>query len=51
MIKTYTNKGMMVLDNVAGRGSTGIACRNTERNYILIENDPDSFKLIKKNNL
>lgn len=51
MIKTYTDELMIVLDNVAGRGSTGIACRNTNRNYILIEKDPDMFQVIKGNNL
>jgi len=37
LIKTYTNEGDLVLDNCAGSGTTGIACINTKRNYILIE--------------
>jgi len=37
LIKTYTNEGDLVLDNCAGSGTTGVACRNTNRNYILIE--------------
>ena len=37
LIKTYTNEGDLVLDNVAGSGTTAIACINTKRNYILIE--------------
>lgn len=37
MIKTYTNKGEIVLDNCMGSGSTGIAAVNTGRNFIGIE--------------
>lgn len=51
MLKTYTNEGAIVLDNAAGEGSTGTACKNTNRNYILMEKYPEIFELIKKNNL
>lgn len=37
-IKTYTKEGQTVLDNCCGSGSTGIACINTNRNYILMDN-------------
>lgn len=39
LIKTYTNPGDTVLDNCAGSGTTGEACINTDRNYILMEKD------------
>ena len=39
LIKTYTNEWDTVLDNCAGSGTTWVACRNTNRNYILIEKD------------
>ena len=39
LIKTYTNAGDLVLDNCAGSGTTGIACLNTKRNFILIEKE------------
>jgi DNA modification methylase len=39
LIKTYTNEGDLVLDNVCGSGTTGVACKNLNRNYILIEQD------------
>jgi len=39
LIKTYTNEGATVLDNCAGSGTTGVACINLKRNYILIEQD------------
>jgi len=47
-IKTYTDKGGLVLDNCAGSGTTGVACINTNRNYILIEKDPEYCGIIEK---
>ena len=34
IIKTYTNENDLVLDNCMGSGSTGVACKNTNRNFI-----------------
>ena len=48
LIKTYTNEGMTVLDNVMGSGSTGVACKNLNRNFIGIEKDPDYFEIAKE---
>lgn len=48
LIKTYTNDGETVLDNCMGSGSTGIACINTNRNFIGIELDPTYFETAKK---
>ena len=45
LIKTYTNEGDLVLDNVAGSGTTGVACKNLNRNYILIEQDENYCKI------
>lgn len=45
LILTYTNKGDTVLDNVMGSGTTGIACRNTNRNFIGIEKDDKYFQI------
>lgn len=42
-IKTYSNEGEIVLDNAAGSGSTGEACENTNREYILIEKDLKNY--------
>jgi len=47
LIKTYTNKGEIVLDNVMGSGTTGIACINTDREFIGIDNDLNTFNLAK----
>lgn len=48
LIKTYTNEGDIVLDNVAGSGTTAVAARNTNRNYILIEKEPEYIEIINK---
>lgn len=48
LIKTYTNEGDIVLDNVAGSGTTGVACKNTNRNYILIEKELEYIEIINK---
>ena len=48
LIKTYTNEGDLVLDNCAGSGTTGVACKQTGRNYILIEKDTDYCKIAEK---
>ena len=48
LIKTYTNEGDVVLDNCMGSGSTGVACVNTNRNFIGIELDENYFKIAKE---
>ena len=48
LIKTYTNENETVLDNCMGSGSTGVACVNTNRNFIGIELDPNYFEMAKK---
>ena len=48
LIKTYTNEGETVLDNTMGSGSTGVACINTNRNFIGIELDDEYFEIAKE---
>ena len=48
LIKTYTNEGDTVLDNCMGSGSTGVACVNTNRNFIGIELDEHYFNIAKE---
>ena len=48
LIKTYTNEGEIVLDNCMGSGSTGVACVNTNRNFIGIELDEKYFEVAKE---
>jgi len=46
LIKTYTNEGDLVLDNVAGSGTTGVAAKNLNRNFILIEKEQRFYDII-----
>jgi len=48
LIKSYTNEQMLVLDNTAGSGTTGVACKNTNRNFILIEKEEEYVKMCKE---
>ena len=48
LIKTYTNEGETVLDNCMGSGSTGVACVNTNRNFIGYELDEKYFEIAEK---
>ena len=48
LIQTYSNEGNTVLDFTMGSGSTGVACVNTERNFIGIELDEGYFQIAKQ---
>ena len=48
LVKTYTDENDTVLDNCMGSGSTGVACINTNRNFIGIELDNTYFEIAKK---
>lgn len=48
LIKTYTNEGDTILDNCMGSGSTGVACVNTNRNFIGIELEENYFKIAEQ---
>ena len=45
LIKTYTNEGETVLDNCMGSGSTGVACINTNRDFIGYELNEEYFNI------
>ena len=45
LIKTYSNEGDVVLDFCMGSGSTGVACKNTNRQFIGIEKDDEYYKI------
>ena len=48
LIKTYTNEGETVLDFTMGSGTTGVACKNLNRNFIGIELDETYYKIAQK---
>jgi len=48
LIKTYTNEGETVLDFTMGSGTTGVACKNLNREFVGIELDPTYFELAKQ---
>jgi DNA modification methylase len=47
LIRTYTNENETVLDFTMGSGTTGVACANTGRNFIGIEQDAKYFEIAK----
>lgn len=47
LIKTYTKENETVLDFTMGSGTTGVACKNLNRNFIGIEKDDKYFEIAK----
>jgi site-specific DNA-methyltransferase (adenine-specific) len=47
IIKTYSNEGETIMDFTMGSGSTGEACKNTNRKFIGVEKDTDIFNLAR----
>jgi len=45
LIKTYSNEGDTVLDFCMGSGTTGVACKNLNRNFIGIEKEQNYFEI------
>lgn len=48
LIKTYSNENDLILDSCMGSGSTGVACKNLNRNFIGIEIDAEYFKIAEQ---
>lgn len=47
LVKTFTNENDVVLDNCMGSGTTGVACKRLNREFIGIELDPTYFNIAK----
>ena len=48
LIKTYTNEGDLILDNTCGSGTTGLGAKNLNRNFIMMEQDPEYYEIACK---
>ena len=48
LVKTFSNEGDLVVDLTMGSGSTGVACKNTNRSFIGIEMSEQYFKIAEK---
>ena len=48
LIRTYSNEGDTILDNTMGSGSTGVAAKRLNRNFIGIELNEEYFKIAVK---
>lgn len=48
LVKTYSNEGDTILDNCMGSGTTGVACKNLNRNFYGIEKDKKYFDIAYK---
>lgn len=46
-VTIWTNEEDTILDFTMGSGSTGVACKNLNRNFIGIENNEEYFKIAK----
>ena len=48
IIKTSSNENDIILDCFMGSGSTGVACKHTNRKFIGIEIEEKYFNIAKK---
>lgn len=48
LVKTFSNENDWILDNCMGSGSTGVACKKLNRNFIGIELNEEYFKIAEK---
>ncbi|MDP1729144.1 MAG: DNA methyltransferase [archaeon] len=48
LVENYSKEGDIILDPFAGSGTTGVACKNLNRNFILIEKEQEYIDIINK---
>jgi DNA modification methylase len=49
LVLIYSKPGDLVFDPFTGSGKTGVACRNTYRNFLGCDNNPEWYQLAKDN--
>ena len=47
LLQTYTKEGDTILDFCMGSGTTGVACKNLNRNFIGIDKSLEAFNIAK----
>ena len=47
LVKTYTNEGEVVMDNTMGSGTTGVACKKLNRQFLGMEINEEMFNIAK----
>lgn len=47
IVKIFSKKNQLILDCFAGSGTTGVACKKLNRNFICIEKNKEYFKIAK----
>ena len=48
LVATHSNKNDLILDNTMGSGTTGMACKELNRQFIGMEIDPNTFKIAQE---
>ena len=48
LVKTYSNESDLILDNCMGSGTTGVACKHLNRQFLGIEKELEYYTIAKK---